>query len=79
MAEEILTSIKGFTFASSFDLNMGYPSIPLDEEAQSIFTIIMPFRAYEWDASQHGEESLLSNVVRIFGFELNRMGYKPLP
>jgi len=30
MTEEILTSIGGFTFASSLNLNMGYPSIPLD-------------------------------------------------
>ncbi len=46
--EEILTSIKGFTYASSLDLSMGYPSIPLDEEARRILTIITPFGAYEW-------------------------------
>ena len=45
--EEILTSIGGFTFASSLDLNMGYPSIPLDKETRSILTIITPFGAYE--------------------------------
>jgi hypothetical protein len=45
--EEILTSIKGFTYASSLDLNMGYPSIPLDKEAQNILTIITPFGAYQ--------------------------------
>jgi len=36
-----------FTFASSLDLNMGHPSIPLDEETRSILTIITPFGAYE--------------------------------
>jgi hypothetical protein len=47
MMEEILASIKGFTYASSLDLNMGYPSILLDKEAQSILTIITPFGAYQ--------------------------------
>ncbi len=45
--EEILTSIKGFLYATSIDLNMGYTSIPLNDEARKILTIIMPFGAYE--------------------------------
>jgi hypothetical protein len=45
--EEILTSIKGFLYATSIDLNMGYPSIPLNNEARKILTIVMPFGAYE--------------------------------
>ena len=45
--EEILTSVKGFIFASSIDLNMGYPSIPLNEESRKILTIAMPFGAFE--------------------------------
>ena len=47
MTEEILKSIKGFMYASSLDLNMGYPSIPLNDKAKSILTIITPFGAYE--------------------------------
>jgi hypothetical protein len=47
MTEEILTSIKGFLYATSIDLNMGYPSIPLNGEARKILTIVMPFGAYE--------------------------------
>jgi hypothetical protein len=47
MTEEILTSIMGFLYATSIDLNMGYPSIPLNDKAQKILTIIMPFGAYE--------------------------------
>ena len=31
--EEILTLIKGFLYSLSIDLNMGYPSIPLNDEA----------------------------------------------
>ena len=45
--EEILTSIKGFTYATSSDLNMGYPSIPLNNVSKKIPTIMMPFRAFE--------------------------------
>ena len=32
---------------TSINLNMGYPSIPLNDEARKILTIIMPFGAYE--------------------------------
>ncbi len=45
--EEILTSIKGFLYATSIDLNMSYPLIPLNNEARKILTIVMPFGAYE--------------------------------
>ena len=45
--EEILTSVKGFLYASSIDLNMGYPSIPLNDKSQKILTIVMPFGAFE--------------------------------
>jgi hypothetical protein len=45
--EEILTSIKGFLYATSIDLNMGYPSIPLNDKARKILTIVLPFGAYE--------------------------------
>ncbi len=45
--EEILTSIKGFLYATSIDLNMGYPSIPPNNKARKILTIVMPFGAYE--------------------------------
>lgn len=45
--EEILMSIQGFLYASSLDLNMGYLSIPLNENTRQILTIIMPFGAYE--------------------------------
>jgi hypothetical protein len=45
--EEILTSIQGFMYATSLDLNMGYLSIPLNDHAREILTIIMPFGAYE--------------------------------
>ncbi len=45
--EEILTSVKGFLYATSIDLNMGYPSIPLNDEAKKNLTIVTPFGAYK--------------------------------
>ena len=45
--EEIPTSIQGFLYATSIDLNMGYPSIPFNDVARKILMIIMPFRVYE--------------------------------
>ena len=45
--EETLTSIKGFIYAISIDLNMGDLSIPLNNEAKKILTIIMQFGAYK--------------------------------
>jgi hypothetical protein len=45
--EKILTSICGFLYASSLDLNMGYLSIPLNTVTRNVLTIVMPFGAYE--------------------------------
>ena len=45
--EEILTSIKEFFYATSIYLNMGYLSIPLNNEAKKILTIIMLFGAHK--------------------------------
>jgi hypothetical protein len=45
--EEILTLIKGFLYATSIDLNIGYPLIPLNDDARKNLTIVMPFEAYE--------------------------------
>ena len=45
--EEIFTSIGGFVWASSIDLNMGYLSIALTEPSKKILTIVMPFGFFE--------------------------------
>ena len=39
---DVLQELEGFTFATSFDLNMGYWTIRLDPDAQKICTIIPP-------------------------------------
>ena len=38
----VLQEIDGFTYATSFDLNMGYCTIRLDGNAQRICTLILP-------------------------------------
>ena len=46
-SEEILTSIVGFLFATGLDLNMGYLSIPVSDNARKLLTIVMPFGFFE--------------------------------
>jgi hypothetical protein len=38
----VLQELEGFTFATAFDLNMGYYTIRLDPDASKICTIIFP-------------------------------------
>jgi hypothetical protein len=54
---DMIRSMKGFTFTSTMDLNMGtiYYHIKLDSDAQKIFTIVFPWymgntntNAYPW-------------------------------
>ncbi len=45
--DEIFTNIRGFTFASVIDLNMGYLSIPLTKETREILTIVTTFGFFE--------------------------------
>jgi hypothetical protein len=44
---EMFQNIRGFLFASTIDLNMGYLSIPLTQETQMLLTIITPFGFFE--------------------------------
>lgn len=46
--QELLTSLEGFTFATSLDLNMGYYHILLTPNASSICTIVLPWGKYEY-------------------------------
>jgi hypothetical protein len=39
--------VNVFLYSTIIDLNMGYPTIPLNKKARKILTIIMPFCAYE--------------------------------
>ena len=44
----MLQELEGFTFASAFDLNMGYYAIRLDPDASRICTIIFPWGKYSY-------------------------------
>jgi hypothetical protein len=44
----ILQEIKGFSYATALDLNMGYCTIRLDPDASKICTIIFPWGKYSY-------------------------------
>jgi hypothetical protein len=44
----MLLKLKGFTYASALDLNMGYYTIRLDPEAQSLCTIVLDWGKYKY-------------------------------
>jgi hypothetical protein len=49
----VLQEIEGFTFATALDLNMGYYTIRLDQDASKVCTIIFPWgniptSNYQW-------------------------------
>jgi hypothetical protein len=44
----MLQEIKGFSFATALDLNMGYYTIKLDPDASKICTIIFPWGMYSY-------------------------------
>jgi Reverse transcriptase (RNA-dependent DNA polymerase) len=46
--QDILTSLNGFTFATSIDLNMGYYTIRLTPQAQKLCTIVFPWGKYSY-------------------------------
>jgi hypothetical protein len=43
----IILSIEGFSFASALDLNKGYHHIKIDADAQTLCTIVFPWRTQE--------------------------------
>ena len=43
-----LQELKGFTYATALDLNMGYYTIRLDPQAVEMFTIIFPWGKYSY-------------------------------
>jgi hypothetical protein len=44
----VLQELKGFTYATALDLNMGYYTIRLDPDASRICTIIFPWGKYSY-------------------------------
>jgi Reverse transcriptase (RNA-dependent DNA polymerase) len=46
--QDILTSLNGFRYATSIDLNMGYYTIRLSPQAQKLCTIVFPWGKYSY-------------------------------
>lgn len=46
--QDMLLKLKGFTYASALDLNMGYYTIRLDPDAQNLCTIVLPWGKYKY-------------------------------
>ena len=44
----VLQELKGFTYATALDLNMGYYTIRLDPDSSKICTIIFPWEKYSY-------------------------------
>ncbi len=44
----VLQEIKGFSYATALDLNMGYYTIRLDPDASNICTVIFPWGKYSY-------------------------------
>jgi hypothetical protein len=44
----VLQEIKGFSYATALDLNMGYYTIRLDPDASKICTVIFPWGKYSY-------------------------------
>ena len=52
--QDILTSLNGFKYATSIDLNMGYYTIRLTPQAQKLCTIVFPWGKYSYLTITHG-------------------------
>jgi hypothetical protein len=46
--QDMLLKLRGFTYASALDLNMGYYTIRLDPDAQRLCTIVLPWGKYKY-------------------------------
>jgi hypothetical protein len=51
---DILRGMEKFNFATTIDLNMGYYSMPLDEEAKQLCVISLPWCLYQYQVLPQG-------------------------
>ena len=70
MIDEIFHDIRGFTFASVIDLNVGYLSIPLTDETKKILTVVTMFGFFECCVLlmrvKPGTDIFQSQIVGVF-------------
>ena len=46
--QDMLLKLKGFTYATALDLNMGYYTLRLDPDASKLCTIVLPWGKYKY-------------------------------
>jgi len=51
---DILRGMEKFQYATTIDLNMGYYSMPLDEEAKKLCIISLPWGLYQYQVLPQG-------------------------
>jgi Reverse transcriptase (RNA-dependent DNA polymerase) len=67
--QDILTSLYGFTYATSIDLNMGYYTIRLMSQAQKLCTLVFPWEKYSYLRLTMG----ISNSPDIFQGKISQL------
>ena len=77
---EMFQNIRGFIFASTIDLNMGYLSIPLTPDTQKLLTIVTPFGFFECCVLPMGVKPATDIFQsRMVGIFISVMVNKPNP
>ena len=67
--QDMLQQLKGFTYASAIDLNMGCYHIKLNAESPKLCTIVLPWGKYEYTSLPMG----LSNSPDVFQEKMNEL------
>jgi hypothetical protein len=71
---DLLRKLSGFKYDTAIDLSMGYYHIPLDLEAQKLYTTILPWGKYKYKRLSMGVKTSPYIFQRIM-YEL--LGYIP--
>jgi hypothetical protein len=66
---DLLRKLSGFKYATAIDLCMGYYHIPLDLEAQKLYTTILPWGKYQYKRLPMGVKTSL-DIFQIIMYEL---------
>jgi len=67
--QDMLLKLKGFTYATAIDLNMGYYNILLTPESSCLCTIVLPWGKYSYTALPMG----LASSPDIFQEKMNNL------
>jgi hypothetical protein len=68
---DIFRGMEKFKFATTIDLNMGYYSMPLDEEAKKLCVISLPWGLYRYEVLPQG----IKPATDIFQQRMNALHY----